>query len=151
VAVRVSVRGEGDLRRAATQLRAEARTLQFNVNQGVRRGTKGFKNAIVAGVPQYMPSGYAPLLARAVRVQTVARSAGVSLKVSAKGKRELRDLDARDRGSLRHPPYGWRKARWHDQKVRRGVVEDPFDRMKPQITRELEDVLDGVRQRIERG
>jgi hypothetical protein len=31
------------------------------------------------------------------------------------------------------------------------VVEDPFDRMKPQITRELEDVLDGVRQRIERG
>lgn len=147
----VAVRGQVDIRRAAAQLREEARRLQFNVNDRVAKESRGFKAVVAAGAGLFVPDRYAGVLGPAVRVQTVRRAAGIRLRVSAKGRKELRDLDAVDSGVLRHKVFGNPKV-WVTQRVTAGVVERPFNQwLKPRIESGLADNLDELRDRLERG
>lgn len=157
---RVTITGQADLRRCAAQCRTESRALQHNMVQGAAKGARLLKPAIKAAIPQFMPSGYAPLLAKGLSVTTTTRSTGVRIKVLSKGKTELRDLNQRNRGILRHPYFGrmhrlpdgrWVHSKWYEQAVTAGVVDVPFDATKPKIVAAVDEALSNVAQRIERG
>lgn len=160
MATRATITGQADVRAAAMRCRAEARTFQRNMVVGATKGARQLKPAIKAAIPTFMPSGYAPLLARSLSVTTRSSAKGVMIKVLAKGKGELRDLTARNLGSLRHPVHGrwrrtpsgrWVKNPWVQQRVPPGVVDVPFKATEPKIIAAVNDEVGQVARRVEGG
>lgn len=116
-----------------------------------------------------MPSGYAPVLARSLRFRTQVRAshstARVLFRVYGDGRREQRDVAALNKGTLRHPVFGRtrplkRHAKhratskanpWVPQKVRKGFVDRPADRLTPEVARQMQAVVDWVGDQIARG
>lgn len=157
---RVSITGQADLRKTAAQCRAEARTLQRNMVKGASKGVKLLKPAIKAAMPAFLPSGYAPLAIRSLSVTQTSGPTGVKVKILARGKTELRDLNARNKGSLRHPVFRrfrqladgrWVKNPWVNQAIKPGVIDVPFEETKPRIIAAVDEALGDVGQRIEGG
>lgn len=120
----------------------------------LRAATEPLRKDIRAEVPKAMPSGYAPILSKSLRfrqsVQPGRTTARVLLRVHADGQRERRDLPALNRGVLRHPVYGDRN-RWVAQRVRRGVVDRPVDRLGPEVRRQMAAVVQYVADEITKG
>src|SRR5688500_4654013 len=115
-------------------------------------------------VPQFMPGGYAPVLAASLQVKTSASvtSGRVSVRVSAptggKFGREVRRLEA---GSLRHPLFGNRgtyisrtgeeRSAWFSQRVRRGFASVPLRATRPWIVKRIDAELAAIARDVERG
>jgi hypothetical protein len=149
--VDVSISGASELRRVAAQLRAEHRSLQRKVTAGTRKAIRPLEQAIRAEIPHRMPHRYAAVLEGAIKVAISIRSAtGIRLTIKAMGRRVQRDVNARNLGSLRHKLFGDRNH-WYDQAIRPGFVTDPVRASAEDIYRELENVAEGVRARVERG
>ncbi|WP_146755551.1 hypothetical protein [Micromonospora saelicesensis] len=121
---------------------------------GFRMATAPLGPAVSAEVPKAMPSGYAPVLSRSLQFKTQARAfkhvARVTWRVYGDGQQERRDVPALNRGLLRHPLYGNRQW-WIDQKVRKGFVDRPLDRLGVDVRREMNKVIDQVADKIARG
>lgn len=121
---------------------------------GLRMATTPLKPAVLAEVPKAMPSGYAPILSRSLQFRTQVRDfkyvARVTWRVHGDGQKERRDVPALNRGILRHPLYGNRQW-WVDQKVRKGFVDRPLDRLGVDVRREMNKVIDAVANRITKG
>ena len=114
----------------------------------LRAATRPLAKEIRAEVPKAMPSGYAPVLSKSLRfrqaVKETQQTARVTYRVYGDGRRERRDVVRLNAGVLRHPVFGRRRDSWVDQRVRKGFVDRPVDRMQPQVTRQMEAVLDYV-------
>lgn len=160
MSVEITIRGSAELRKVAAQLRAEHKALQKHVNDGTRKATKPLERAIKASAAVKMPSGYAPTFVASLQVTTITRAAGVRMRILARGRGALRDAQARERGSLRHPVYGrWtrlaggrvRDNPWVNQRIPPGFVSGPARELAGDVYRELENVAEDVRRRIERG
>ena len=166
----VSVSGGADLTAVRRQLRAAGdRQLSRRMSAGLQRAAKPLQPAVKASAARLLPSGYAPLMSRSVRVRATARerrgAASVHLTVTAKGKTEKRDVNRVNAGTLRHPVFGrTRKLRhharhratskanpWVAQRVRRGFVDRPVDRLGPDVEREMHAVVDWVADVITKG
>lgn len=143
--VEVRMAGAAGLDKVVHDLRRLGnRGLGQQMAKGFRAATNPLRKDITAEVPKAMPSGYAPALAKSLRfrqsVQSGRTTARVLLRVHADGQRERRDLPALNQGILRHPVYGNRN-RWVAQRVRRGVVDRPVDRLGPEIRRQMDAVV----------
>lgn len=148
------VKGADKLRKLARDLRAAAdRDLSRKLRAGISRTVKPFGEAVKAETAT-LPSGYAPVLGRALRVRASTRTrgagAGVRIVVSAKGKVEDRDVAAVNAGALRHPLFG-RRRRWYTTAVTPGFVDRPVERLGDDVRREVEKVVDDIADQIERG
>lgn len=123
--------------------------------RGLSRAARPLGPAIRAEVPRAMPSGYAPVLSKSLRFRTAVNStkqtARLVFRVYGDGRREKRDVPTLNRGVLRHPVYGKRGAGWVAQRVRSGFVDRPADRMGPDISREMQGVVDYVADQITKG
>lgn len=112
-----------------------------------------------------LPSGYAPIMARAVRVitRTTAGSNGVraTVRVTARGRGQKRYTSTIDAGILRHPLFGRRvdfrtrsgklvKA-WYDQPVKPRFVADPLAAMAKRVNDGAEKAADELADHILRG
>lgn len=130
------------------------RGLGTQLSRGLRRASQKFQPEVRAEVPKAMPSGYAPTLARSLRFRTQIQesrsTARVLIRVYADGRKERRDVPTLNRGRLRHPVFG-RRGNWVDQRVRRGFVDRPVDRLGPEVAREMQTVVDWVADQIRRG
>ena len=161
----------------STQLHSIIERLRETGNEGLGKGmaagfrlaTAKLKPEVLAEVPKAMPSGYAPTLSKSLRFRTEIRDfkhvARVTWRVYGDGEKERRDVPQLNRGILRHPVYGRSRplknhARfkatsmlnpWVAQKVRRGFVDRPVDRLAPEVRRQMQDVIDKVAERIKRG
>jgi hypothetical protein len=140
VAVDIEVRGTAELRAAARALREAERQLKARMDRGLRRIGREFQKDIRTAAGR-LPSGYAPVMAAAVKVSTSLRSGGVSLRVYAPGKSEQRDVRSIDEGRLRHPVFGHRD-RWVAQRVRPGFVGDPTRQLAEHIQDDIEAAVD---------
>lgn len=124
------------------------------MGQALKRAAEPLGKAVQAET-KVLPSGYAPLMSRSLRWRMAVRSqrdsAHVEWRVHADGQRERRDLPAVNRGVLRHPVWGRRRSPWVAQRVRSGVVDRPVDRLMPDVTREMQRVVDWVGDQIKRG
>jgi hypothetical protein len=97
-----------------------------------------------------LPSGYAPIMARAVKVSVRTRALETVAVVYARGRTKERDVATVDRGRLRHPLYG-NRGRWFTTHVRPGFVDRPARKLGERIATDSLDALERVAQEIARG
>ena len=101
-----------------------------------------------------LPSGYAPTMARSVRVATRVTSAGSAVKgtvrVSARGRREKRDVRTINAGRLRHPLFG-RRLHWFTTTVKPRFVSDPIVLLRDRIGDGAERAANDTADEIVRG
>jgi hypothetical protein len=152
VAVEVHIVGTPpfEIRRIARLMREQHRTRQRQINAETREQIKPLQRAISAQASTYLPSGYAPTMSRAIRVQTLMRATGLRVRVYARGHSLLRAVNAINSGLLRHKLFG-NPLRWYDQSVTPGFVDNPVHGAAEDVYRGLEAVAERIRQRVERG
>lgn len=101
-----------------------------------------------------LPSGYAPIMARSVKVATrvTLASSGVkaTVRVSARGRVEKRDVNRINAGMLRHPLFG-RRLRWYTTMVKPRFVSDPIDLLAKRVGDGAERAADDTADEIVRG
>ncbi|HEX6968603.1 MAG TPA: hypothetical protein VF174_07325 [Micromonosporaceae bacterium] len=151
----VQVRSGRDLGAVRQALReVGAKGLGKQLSQGLRKAARPLVAEVRKELPTTMPSGYAPTLSRSLRHRTTVRSrrmdATVVWQLYGAGRKSNRDVAALNRGTLRHPVFG-RRSRWVAQPVRPGMVDRPVDRLGPEITRQMQAVVDDIAARITRG
>lgn len=158
MSVHVEVRGgAAALRKLAADLRQADRVdLQRELQKGLRDAAKPLYRRVIEEIRSIIPhrGGYSEILARAyyqtVSVRTVGGGAGMTVIGRAKGKAELRDVDAVNRGVLRHPVYGHR-SRWATTSVPPGFFDNPARELEDDLVRNAEAALDRVADKLERG
>lgn len=158
MALKASIRGRAELREVITKLEITAPAeLEKNLLKGTREAVasavvkKDVQAAALAKLPKR--GGYAPLLAGAARVEsrtTGGKTVKATIKVSAMGKRENRDVSALNRGTLRHPLFGHRRH-WYVQRVPRGLVDEPIDRARDRVVDNAKQAADAYADSIVRG
>jgi len=149
--IELTVTGGAEIKRTAARMRAEDRNFDKNLVQGIRRAVTPLGSAIKAGVPTYMPSGYAPVLGPALSTTTSVRqvrSPGVSIRVSAQGKVDKRDVRSLNLGILAHKLFG--HPPWFRQRIRAGFVSDKFRALRGPIVSEVHRVVARALERIAR-
>lgn len=154
----VEVRGVDDLvnlTRALKDAGEEGKGLRKELYAGLNRATKPIRADLNAAVPPTFPQGggLAALMAKRARfsvsTRTGARTAGVRLVARGKGRRTLQT--ASQRGTIRHPVFGNRKA-WVTQSagVDPGLPQEAFENDKDVAKREVLQAVADVRAKIYR-
>ncbi|HEY9417120.1 MAG TPA: hypothetical protein VIQ30_20370 [Pseudonocardia sp.] len=172
MAMSVRVGGGGQLHTLRQTLRDIGdQGLGKQLGRGLRKAGAKFGPEVRAEALKVMPKrgGYAEVLAKSLRFRTAVRetrhTAWVTFRVYGDGRKERRDVPQLNRGILRHPVYGRSRplknhARykatsqmnpWVAQKVRKGFVDRPVDRLAPEVAREMRQVVDWVADQIKRG
>jgi hypothetical protein len=137
----VEVTGTQQFVRLAKALNAQGsagRGLKKELMDAVKAAAKPMENEVRSHVAQYLPSGYAPIMAAGLVVRpsqsTRGKSVGLKLTGYAKGVTRRRQIRVIDNGTLRHPVYGNREA-WVDQRVKPGFWSEPLEnsREKPAV------------------
>lgn len=154
--MQVRVAGGRDLTGVRRDLRRLGdRDLSRQMSRALGRAAKPVKPAVQKSAADLLPSGYGPLMSKSVRLRTTTResrgAASLVITVFAAGKQEHRDVVRVNKGMLRHPVYGRRRKPWVNQKVRRGFVDRPVDRLGPDMRREMQAVVDWIADQITRG
>lgn len=151
----LGVTGAVEMRYVAGLLRkAAVRDLKLEMRKGQRDAFKPLQTAVREEAVKSLPSGYGPLMAKAVKVtvRTGAGATAYTVRIFARGKRELRDVRAINNGNLRHPFFGSRrKGHWFDQRVRPGFVTRPVQDTWDRVMDESVDAVERVMTRIARG
>lgn len=134
----------------ALALRREAKRFERRVTTAAERVVaRVYEPKLKLLVPAYMPSGYAPALAKDLKVRTLvtfAGNPGVTAFVSAPtgGSKGGRAVKALEEGLLRHPLFG-NKGHWYRQRVRAGLAKGALKLVKGQIVdgmdREVEKIM----------
>ncbi len=128
----LEVTGTADFIRIATALKAlgkDGQILRRELRNELKDAARPMGDAVRANVGQYLPSGYAPIIAAGLTVTPTTSlrgaTAGLRLTGTAKGVGRRRHIGTIDRGILRHPVYGHRGG-WVNQSVRPGFWRDPI-------------------------
>lgn len=148
MAVSVTVTGQNRAHVLGKRLKALGnKELTKELQKGVRNGAKKIPTAVKQAVPDYMPSGYAPVLARSLQFRTKNLASGLTVQATAKGNPRPRRITAIDAGTLRHPLWGNRRH-WYAQRVRAGFFTEPAENSRDAVRAELEKVLHDVAEKI---
>ncbi len=147
--------GGAKLSRAAHKLRQAGREdLVRELGKGLRRGVRPLMRNVRAAAAEKMPSGYAPVLLKDLRLRTVVRTragmAGLLVRAHAPTRSDERDVANLDRGILAHNLFGDREH-WYRQPIPAGFFTDPMRDGSPAIRPELEKAIDNVLDKIARG
>lgn len=128
----LEVVGNADFLRVSAKLKAlgkDGLILRRELRNELKDAAKPMGNAVRDHVAQYLPSGYAPIIAAGLTVVPTTSlrgsTAGLRLTGTAKGVTRRRHIGTIDRGTLRHPVYGNREV-WVNQRVRPGFWRDPI-------------------------
>ena len=135
-ALDLNVRGRAELGRVIRQLHGAAETYDRRLHAAALDALDIVPPLVRGNVPRVVPKRYARVLGPALRFDKSGKLGKISLKVSAKGRRELRDVPQIDRGRLRHPLFGARKT-WYDTRVKLGLVSTPFEKAEPMIVKRI--------------
>lgn len=161
------VSGAHEMEALARRLREVGRNdLVEQMRRGLVKGAKPIGPAIRASAaqPGYIPSGFRPVLSKALRfktsVKTQGRDVAVTFTVTAEGSSHLRKVDAMDEGILRHPVYGRyrynkhgsrRRNKWVEQKIRAGFASDAFNGQADDIRRAVVEAMHEISEKVTRG
>jgi hypothetical protein len=150
----LSISSGVELRYVAGLLRkAAARDLTRELRKGQRKAFQPLQKEIKAeALTLPKRGGYNQIMSKAVRV-TITTGTGpkaLTARVYARGKVETRDVRQVNDGILRHPLFGHR-LRWYTTRVRKGLVDRPFNRLADQVLKESADAAQRVIDSIARG
>jgi hypothetical protein len=143
--------GANRLGEVAAQLKAAGdRELRRDLLRGIQRAGKPLKAAAREGALRNLPStgGLNEFVADA-KVSVRTRSAGRNPGVRLTGKKSGHDLQAIDRGRVRHPVFGNRRA-WVNQSVRAGWWTEALQDAAPKVRQELVEVVEDIARRVTR-
>lgn len=146
MAADLEVRGAEQLDALAKALRHLAdKDLQRELYRGLNRATKPVKDDIRKSARSTLPrrGGLAERVAKA-KLSTkrrTGRAAGIRI-VGTSGY----DIDAMDRGRLRHPVHGG--PAWVEQRITDGWWTKPLEDSAPRVRKELLKVLDDLAKRV---
>jgi len=147
------VGGRAELRHVQGLLLGSGVDLEKRLLAETRKALRPTQAEVKASAAR-LPSGYAPTMARSVRAATrvTASADGVrgQVRVSARGKRENRDVASINLGRLRHPLFG-RRLHWYNTTVKPRFVADPIDRLRDRIGDGAERAANDTGDRIVRG
>lgn len=143
------ITGSDKLAFLGRQLRAEgSKGLGKEMGRALR-GTMGpLRAEIRAEASDVMPESggyrgvFVPSLRYRTQISTSSTRARVTHKTHADGKGERRDVGSLNRGVLRHPVFGRRRRAWATTTIRAGFWSRPTDRLMPQISARMGQVLD---------
>jgi hypothetical protein len=146
----ISVRGAEKLHVLSRALRdAGDRDLSRDMYRGLNRAQRRLKQDVVASIPRYMPTRYALLLRRDVKVVSRRRAGGHNPAIYLLATAKQRDIGSLNRGRLRHPLYG-NRGRWFDTRIDPLWWDEPLFRDAPKVRVELERVLDDIADKVVR-
>lgn len=149
-----NIQGRAELRRVQGLLSGAPKELRADVGKRMRGALSPLKREIPAAASRLPHAGgYAAVLAKATKVEIRITSAGSvkgSIKVSAAGKKEGRDVPAVNRGILRHPVFGDR-SHWVRQAVKPRFVDDPVEKAADRVAEAVRDARDDIADHILRG
>lgn len=157
--------GREEIRRVEAALAEVPAELNKALKERVRPALEPLKKEIPATAAAFMPKrgGYAAVLSRSTKVYIRVGSGAAfkaTVRVLATGKREQRDVRARNLGSLRHKLFGktsYRDRRgivrsgWFDQRVKPGFVDVPVDAARDRVVDAAEKARDDVADHILEG
>lgn len=146
------VQGADELNRLARKLRqAGDKTLRKELYAGLQRATKPIRadvtRTLAARLPQH--GGLARKMAKArvtTKIRTANRNTRLTIQVSSPRGEDF-DVQAIDRGAIRHPTYGHRP--WVVQRIAPGAVSEPLQRGAPAARREAAAALERVAKSLE--
>lgn len=162
----VRVDGAAELRRVAAGIRATGdKGLGRQMARALAGTSKPIGAAITAEAMRVMPEsgGYREVLTRSLRHKAAQRTAGRSAQLKlitfADGTGERRDVEALEKGVLRHPVYGrsrtvrGRRAPnpWAVTRIRPGFHERGVENAGPEAEKALRAVLDDFADRLAKG
>lgn len=148
--IRGRVTGAAELRYVARLVeRQRVAGLKQELARAQRRAFAPLLPAIKAEAAT-LPSGYAPTMARTVKLSVRRRGLETTAEVYARGRRSERDVRSIDAGRLRHPLFG-NRGHWYTTRVRPGFVDRPVNRLGERIASESLDALERVANEIARG
>lgn len=142
----IEVNDHGEFLRVAKALHAQGTAgqgLRKELRAELKEAAKPMEAAVLEHISQYLPSGYAPVMAAGLKVRPSQslRGSGAGLKLTgyAKGVTRRRHIRVIDRGTLRHPVWGNREA-WVSQKVKPGFWSEvlsksdvPLDKIREAV------------------
>jgi hypothetical protein len=144
----VQIIGSGDLKSLARQIIAASdEGLGRQMGAALKRASAPVQRSIREEYGE-LPSrgGYSALFGKSLRFRTGLRAGGRTasfrLTTFADGTRERRDIRTLERGELRHPIYGRRRARWGVTRVRGNFHQRGTDKAVDEGQREIIKVLD---------
>jgi len=147
------VGGRAELRHVQGLLLGSGVDLEKRLLAETRKALRPTQREVKASAAR-LPSGYAPTMARTVRVATrvTAGSGGIraTIRVSARGQRENRDVRSIDAGRLRHPLFG-RRRHWFTTSVSPRFVADPIAAMSKRVGDGAQQAANEVGNEILRG
>jgi hypothetical protein len=126
---------------------ALGRELQATVDQPIRT----FERNVRSAVRSDLPARYAGVYGGSFRlkVNATAGSAGIRVKLvgTAKGKAQIRDSAALNRGLLRHKRWG--HLPWYSQSVTPGFWDDPAKVLAVDVRKAVEVAVDKTAAAVE--
>ncbi len=132
------IEGAEDWRRLASSLRGAEAPIRRAIRKGLRETAKPLGEDMRDGGADRMPKrgGLSARVARSAVSLRTAGGVGAGARVEvALRSRDGYDLNAMDRGSIRHPVFG--RGPWVAQSVPGRGFSDAFDRGAPKVRREL--------------
>jgi len=152
----LEITGTEQFVRVAKALNAQGsagKGLKRELMTAVKKAAKPMEDEVRDHVAQYLPSGYAPVIAKGLVVRpsqsTRGRSIGLKLIGHAKGRSKRRHIRVIDRGTLRHPVFGNTEV-WVDQRVRPGFWSKPLAAAREKPAKEIRRAIQAVARKIER-
>lgn len=148
--VEVTVRGGDEIAHVARLLRSiDDKELRKDFHAALNRATKPLKAAAQNNAAATLPSrgGLAALVASGSWRTSAKTGRDAGVRIAVKGKA---DLDALDRGTLRHPVFG-NRGTWVTQQVTPGWFSKPMEAGAPEVRKELLAAIDEIVRRLVHG
>jgi hypothetical protein len=147
----LEVTGADKLARLSKALReAGDKDLKSELGKGLRRAVRPMRETFKAGALGFLPfrGGLAEEIADGMRFRTKIRTSGKSVGVRVVASLPGHDLNAMNRGRLRHPVYGNRRN-WVNQQIRPAWWDDSGLVAAPAVRVELVKAIDEVAAKLE--
>ena len=130
---------------------ADAKAIRKEMFAGLNRSTKEVRADMKDAIGSALPSrgGLAKSVQSSTRFSTSAKSgrnAGVTIWARSKGATASR---ANTAGMVRHPVFGGRRWVTQTAGVRKGFLDESFDKQKPEITRDIKRVMEDIGRKVE--
>lgn len=161
----VRVSGAAELHRVAAEIRREGRKdLAKEMSKALSNAVEPVRKSIRASADQTMPraGGYGAVFDKSLRFRMARRNraneASLDLATYADGTSERRDIDALEKGNLRHPVFGRSRAGkrkgervanpWAVTSIRSGFWKRGTDGAMDEAQKQLETVIDKLAERL---
>lgn len=147
----IEVRGAEQLAAVSRRLRAagtQGKGLRKELLAAIQRSTKQTKQDVADNWRQNAPHR-GGLSERPLRLVTRTRAGGQQVGVRiVSSSRDGYNLGSFDRGVVRHPVWGNKKA-WAVTKIRPGLITEPQEASAPDVREQIVRAIDAINRQIE--